>query len=178
MTERLVPNTRVVLLTGLPSAGKTTIGRALVDRLGRLGQACQLIDGDEMRERLPPNLGFSRQDRRHQGERARYIAELLVAHDVLVVLAFIAPLRVTREELRQTFGDRYLEVHVRASLQVRESRDTNGVYAKSRSGQVSSYADIDAVYEAPTDPDIGIDTGDQTVEQSVQAILARLTGRG
>ncbi len=170
----IVPTTRVVLLTGLPSVGKTTIGRALVGQLDGQGQPCQLIDGDELRRRLPPGLGFSTADRRHQGERARYVAELLVAHDVLVVLALIAPLQATREELRLAFGERYLEVFLSASFDVRAARDTNGVYARSRAGGGDPSADVDAAYELPACPDIRIDTGLRTLEQSVAEVHSRL----
>jgi len=161
----------VILLTGLPSSGKTTLGGALRDRLQGKTR-CQLLDGDELRARLPPALGFAPEDRRHQGQRALYLAELLLRHDVTVIVALIAPLAETRDSFRETFGDQYVEVFLDAPREVRAQRDTRGVYALARARGDDAYESVEGIYERPATPDLTIDTAGRSPQDALDALLS------
>jgi adenylylsulfate kinase len=162
-----------ILLTGLPSSGKSTLGRALKARLDEVTR-CHLLDGDELRERLPPQLGFSVEDRRHQGKRALYVASLLLEWDVTAVIAVIAPLEETRQAFRQAFAGRYFEVYLHASADVRSARDTRGVYARAIAAGDTRFETIDDVYEPPTNPDLTIDTAATSIHAALAEILAAI----
>lgn len=168
-----------VWLTGLPSAGKTTLATALSARLD--GRPVELLDGDEVREFLSKGLGFSREDRDTNVLRIGWVAATLARHGVLVLASVISPFADTRAEVRalhERKGAGFLEVHVAAPVGVCSERDVKGLYAQQSRGELQGLTGVDAPYEAPTSPDARVPTHEQTLEQSVDQLLALLVERG
>nr|WP_307815512.1 adenylyl-sulfate kinase [Streptomyces sp. 7-21] len=170
-----------IWLTGLPSAGKTTIARALAKKLESEGQRVEVLDGDELRTFLTAGLGFSREDRHTNVQRIGYVAELLASHGVKVLVPVIAPYAESREAVRkrhQEAGTGYLEVHVATPVEVCAQRDVKGLYAKQAAGELSGLTGVDDPYEVPVDPDLRIAAHQQTIEESADALYALLAERG
>ncbi|MCX4659467.1 adenylyl-sulfate kinase [Streptomyces sp. SID4919] len=170
-----------VWLTGLPSAGKTTIAYALADRLRAAGRRVEVLDGDEIREFLSAGLGFSREDRHTNVQRIAFVAELLASHGVLALVPVIAPYADSRDAVRkrhQAAGTTYVEVHVATPVDVCSVRDVKGLYAKQAAGEISGLTGVDDPYEEPEAPDLRIESQDQTVQESAAALHALLTERG
>ncbi len=169
-------------LTGLPSAGKTTLATALAERLRDRGvRAVENLDGDEVREFLSKGLGFSREDRDTNVLRIGWVAATLAQHGVLVLASVISPYAETRAAVRALHDERavdFLEVHVATPVEVCSDRDVKGLYAKQRAGELSGLTGVDAPYEAPTAPDARILTHEQSLEQFVDQLLAVLHSRG
>ncbi|MCP3755567.1 adenylyl-sulfate kinase [Streptomyces sp. TBY4] len=170
-----------VWLTGLPSAGKTTIATGLAERLRAEGHRVQVLDGDEVRAALSAELGFSKEDRDTNVRRIGFVAGLLAAHGVTVLVPVIAPYAMSREAVRDQHaaqGIPYLEVHVATPLEICADRDVKSLYAKQAAGELSGLTGADDPYEAPVSPQLRIETQDQTVEESVRQVHALLTERG
>ncbi len=170
-----------VWLTGLPSAGKTTIANAAAERLRATGRRVEVLDGDAVREHLSAGLGFSREDRATNISRIGFVADLLARNGVLVLAAVISPYEASRAEVRnrhERSGVPYLEVHVATPVQVCSSRDVKGLYAKQRNGEIRGLTGVDDVYEAPRTPDLVIRTEGSSVEHSADAVITLLTTRG
>ena len=168
-------------LTGLPSAGKTTLARALADVLAERGVDTELLDGDEVRTHLSAGLGFSKQDRDTQVTRIGYVAELLARHGVLVLVPVIAPYADARDKVRAhhaEHGTPLLQVHLSTPLEICADRDVKGLYAKAFRGEISSMTGVDDPYEVPVDPDLRIDTSALDRDASVARLLDLLTNRG
>jgi adenylyl-sulfate kinase len=164
------PDGIVLWLTGLSSAGKTTIGQALRDRLRGIGRRVEMLDGDMVRQRLCKDLGFSREDRDENIRRIGFVAELLARNGVLVVVSAISPYRDTRDEVRRLIPG-FTEVYVNAPLEVCELRDVKGLYRKARAGALEGFTGVSDPYEPPLSPEIECRTDRETVEESVQKIL-------
>ncbi|NYE68822.1 adenylyl-sulfate kinase [Microlunatus parietis] len=158
-------------LTGLPSAGKSTIAHALAAELVAEGRRVQVLDGDEVRPYLSAELGFSKADRDRNVTRIGYVARLLAGHGVVVLVPVIAPYAETRAAVRadhDQHGVRYAEVYVATSLEVAESRDVKGLYAKARNGELTGLTGLDDPYEPPTDAALVIDTAEVDLATSVR----------
>ncbi|WP_338673720.1 adenylyl-sulfate kinase [Streptomyces sp. SCSIO 30461] len=170
-----------IWLTGLPSAGKTTIAFALADRLRADGRCVEVLDGDEIREFLSAGLGFNREDRHTNVQRIGFVAELLASNGVQVLVPVIAPYADSRESVRKRHdaeGTPYVEVHVATPVEVCSVRDVKGLYAKQAAGEISGLTGVDDPYEAPESPDLRIESHTQTVEESAAALYALLTEKG
>ncbi len=170
-----------IWLTGLPSAGKTTIAYELAGRLRTEGHRVEVLDGDEIREFLSAGLGFSREDRHTNVARIGFVAELLAANGVKVLVPVIAPFADSREAVRKRHAAEsttYLEVHVATPVEVCSVRDVKGLYAKHAAGEISGLTGVDDPYEAPEAPDLRIESHRQTVQESAAALHALLTERG
>jgi adenylylsulfate kinase len=170
-----------VWLTGLPSAGKTTIARAVRSRLVAEGRRVDVLDGDELRAQLTADLGFSRRDRAANVSRIGYVARLLARHGVVVLVPVIAPYADDRDLIRaghHADGTAYLEVHVATTLDVCTGRDVKGLYAKQKAGQLTGLTGVDDPYEIPVAPDLRLDTDGRSVEDSAAAVYAALIERG
>ena len=169
-------------LTGLPSAGKTTLATALAARLRDDGvRRIELLDGDEVREFLSQGLGFSREDRDTNVLRIGWVAATLARHGVLVLASVISPFAQTRaavRELHDAKGAGFLEVHVATPVQVCSERDVKGLYAKQRAGTLTGLTGVDAPYEEPSAPELRVRTQDESLEQSVGRLHALLAERG
>ncbi len=164
-----------VWLTGLPSAGKTTIAHALEKRLLAEGHRVEVLDGDVLRTHLTRGLGFSREDREENVRRIGFVAHLLSRNGVVVVVSVISPYRAVRDELRELHAGRFFEVHVATPVEVCSERDVKGLYAKQRAGELHGLTGVDDPYEAPLQPEAVLHTEHQTVEQSVETLWQALT---
>ena len=167
-------------LTGLPSAGKTTLATAVHDQL-RGRRPVELLDGDEVREFLSKGLGFSREDRDTNVLRIGWVASKLAEHGVLVLASVISPFAATRTAVRDLHAQRgtgFLEVHVATPVEVCSARDVKGLYAKQRAGELSGLTGVDAPYEPPAAADAVVRTHEQTQDESVAQLLALLRSRG
>ncbi|MDJ0380293.1 adenylyl-sulfate kinase [Streptomyces sp. G-G2] len=170
-----------VWLTGLPSAGKTTIANALAERLRGEGHRVEVLDGDEIREFLSAGLGFTREDRHTNVQRIGFVAELLASNGVKALVPVIAPFADSREAVRKRHaaeGATYLEVHVATPVEVCSERDVKGLYAKQAAGEISGLTGVDDPYEAPHTPDLRIESHTQSVQESAAALFALLNERG
>jgi adenylylsulfate kinase len=170
-----------VWLTGLPSAGKTTIARALAVRLVADGHRVELLDGDELRTQLTAGLGFSRADRDTNVRRVGFVARLLARNGVTVLVPVIAPYAAARAQVRADHdadGAGFIEVHIATSLEVCAARDVKGLYAKQRAGEVHGLTGVDDPYEAPQTPELRLDTQGLTVAASAALVHAALAERG
>ncbi|WP_369249947.1 adenylyl-sulfate kinase [Streptomyces sp. R41] len=179
--EQQVTTGATIWLTGLPSAGKTTIAYELAGRLREEGHRVEVLDGDEIREFLSSGLGFSRKDRDTNVQRIGFLAELLSRNGVKALVPVIAPYADSREAVRgrhQTGGTPYIEVHVATPVEVCSVRDVKGLYAKQAAGEISGLTGVDDPYEEPESPDLRIESHTQTVQESAAALHALLTERG
>lgn len=170
-----------VWLTGLPSAGKTTIAYELAGRLRAEGHRVEVLDGDEIREFISAGLGFSREDRHTNVQRIGFVAELLARNGVLALVPVIAPYQDSREAVRkrhQTNGTAHVEIHVATPVEVCSERDVKGLYAKQAAGELKGLTGVDDPYEAPESPDLRIESQNQTVQESAASVYALLSERG
>lgn len=181
-TEELqVTSGATVWLTGLPSAGKTTIAHELAGRLRAEGHRVEVLDGDEIREFISAGLGFSREDRHTNVQRIGFVAELLARNGVLTLVPVIAPYQDSREAVRkrhQANGTPYLEIHVATPVEVCSVRDVKGLYAKQAAGELKGLTGVDDPYEEPESPDLRIESQNQTVQESAASVYALLSERG
>jgi adenylylsulfate kinase len=164
---------RVVWLTGLSGAGKTTIANQLAVQLNQCGLNAQVLDGDTLRQGLCTDLGFEAADRTENVRRAAHVARLLAEAGAVVIVALITPLEAMRDLVRTLIPDR-LEVFVDAPLSICEQRDPKGLYKKARSGEIRSFTGLDSPYERPASPDVICLTSQETVAVSVAKVMARV----
>ncbi|MGD9529754.1 adenylyl-sulfate kinase [Pseudonocardia sp.] len=176
-----MPEGATIWLTGLPSAGKSTIAHACEPALRRAGRRVEVLDGDAVRPHLAAARGYSREDRAINIRRIGWVSELLARNGVVVLVSAIAPYRDVRDEIRATHeanGTRFVEVHVSTPVEVASSRDVKGLYARQRAGEISGLTGVDDPYEVPLRPDLVIPAHAQPVEESVRLLLAHLSGCG
>jgi len=162
----------VLWLTGLSGAGKSTLAIELEQRLFQRGYQAYVLDGDNVRQGLNANLGFSPDDRAENIRRVGEVASLFADAGMIVITAFISPYRSDRERARRAAGERFREVHIKADVEACESRDPKGLYARARAGEISDFTGISAPYEPPNEADLVVDTVEQSIDQSVQALIA------
>jgi adenylylsulfate kinase len=166
-----------VWTTGLSGSGKTTIACELAKRLRDRGAKVEILDGDVVRTNLSKGLGFSKEDRDINIRRIGFVANLLSRNGVIAITAAISPYRTIRDEVRSS-TERFIEVYVNAPLQVCESRDVKGMYAKARAGEIKGFTGVDDPYEEPLHPEIVCNTATETIAESVDKIVAYLESHG
>ncbi|KSB87915.1 adenylyltransferase [Caulobacter vibrioides] len=168
---------RVVWLTGLSGAGKSTIANLVEKRLHALGRHTYLLDGDNVRHGLNKDLGFTEEDRVENIRRVAEVAKLMVDAGLIVLTAFISPYRAERRLAREILNEgEFVEVFVDTPLAVAESRDVKGLYKKARSGQLKNFTGIDSPYEAPEAAELVIDTTKVDPVAAAEKIVAWLEG--
>ncbi len=167
----------VVWFTGLSGSGKSTVARAVEERLTAAGRLVYVLDGDNIRHGLCADLGFGAADRTENIRRIGHVAALLADAGVIVLSAFISPYREDRAQVRRTVGDGFLEVFVDAPIATCEARDPKGLYRKARAGEIPEFTGISAPYEAPDAADLRLATATQTLAQSVDAVVDLLRQR-
>ena len=168
-------------LTGLPSAGKSTLALAVAKQLTDRSRAVQILDGDEIRAQLTRDLGFSRQDRDENVRRIGWLARMLAGHGVFVLAPVIAPYAGARKQVRslhEKAGTAYIEIYVATSLEVCAARDVKGLYAAQARGEMSGLTGVDDPYEAPEKPDLVFDLADLPAATAAEAVTAHLATRG
>ena len=168
-----------VWFTGLSASGKTTLARALEEFLFERGCRVYVLDGDNVRHGLCRDLGFSHADRTENIRRIGEVAKLFTDFGALVLTAFISPYRADRDAVRAIMcqGD-FIEVYVRASLEVCEHRDPKGLYRKARAGHIAEFTGVSAPYEAPENPELVVSTAETPVATCVAQIAEYLITRG
>jgi adenylylsulfate kinase len=169
----------VIWFTGLSGSGKSTLAHAVEEELHRAGSRTFVLDGDNVRHGLCSNLGFSIDDRRENIRRIAEAAKLMVEAGVIAMTAFISPFSEDRERARSLFphGD-FIEVYCAAPLEVCETRDVKGLYARARAGEVKEFTGISSPYEPPVKPELVVDTGSQLLDICVAQVMALLRERG
>jgi adenylyl-sulfate kinase len=166
-------------LTGLSGSGKSTITQALAKKLSDSNPEIKLeiLDGDEIREHLCKDLGFSKEDRLKNIERIAFLAGKISKHGVLVLVPVIAPYQSARKQARE-LSKNFVEVFISASLETVKSRDPKGLYKKALSGEIKNFTGVSDPYEIPENPDIHIETEKLTVEESCNKIISYLEKHG
>lgn len=162
----------VIWLTGLSGSGKSTLAMQLERRLFARGASVAVLDGDNVRTGLNADLGFSERDRSENIRRIAEVAALFAQTGTIVITAFISPMEQDRHLAHNCIGDRFHEVYVSADLATCEKRDVKGLYAAARAGDIQNFTGISAPYEPPADPSLIINTANETVDVSVDKILA------
>ena len=168
-----------IWLTGLSGSGKSTLAVTAEAALLKRGHLAYVLDGDNVRHGLNRNLGFSPEDRTENIRRIGEVAKLFTDTGVIVFTSFISPYRADRDAARALFaaGD-FIEVHVAATVETCEGRDPKGLYQKAREGEIPEFTGISAPYEAPDNPELVLETGSLTVEESVARIIEYLEEKG
>ena len=165
----------VIWFTGLSGSGKSTISVALEKALFEQNITSYRLDGDNIRHGLNQNLGFSPEDRKENIRRIGEVGKLMVDAGVVTMTAFISPYEEDRNTVREILEDgEFIEVFTKCSLDECESRDPKGLYKKARSGEIKEFTGINAPYEEPSNSEIVIDTENESVEESVEKIVAYL----
>ena len=162
----------VIWFTGLSGSGKSTLAHSVEEELHNLGCRTFVLDGDNVRHGLSSNLTFSDSDRKENIRRIGEVAKLMVEAGVIAVTAFISPFEKDRNLVKEIFpqGD-FIEIYCNASLEICESRDVKGLYKRARTGEIKNYTGIDSPYEAPSNPELIIDTESESLEESVAKII-------
>lgn len=169
----------IIWFTGLSGSGKSTIANALESKLFEMGKHTYLLDGDNVRHGINKDLGFSDDDRVENIRRIGELSKLFIDAGLIVLSAFISPFRSDRTAARELVEpDEFIEVFVDTHLDVCEHRDPKGLYQKAREGKIAEFTGISSPYEAPTKPEIHLDTSKYDVEQSVQKIIDYLEQKG
>ena len=169
----------VVWFTGLSGSGKTTLANAVAKRLERQGVRTFVLDGDNVREGLCRDLGFSKADRDENIRRVSEVAKLFADSGIVCLTAFISPFRAARARAKRTIGPkRFFEVHVATDLSVCEKRDVKGLYGRARAAAIRDFTGVSQAYEPPARPDLRIDTARRPLNQSVAAVVGLLEKRG
>jgi bifunctional enzyme CysN/CysC len=166
-----------VWLTGLSGSGKSTIAMALERALVEAGRAAYVLDGDNVRHGLNADLGFSAEDRAENVRRVGHVAALFADAGVVAIVPVISPYRAGRDAVRAVHAGRglpFVEVWVATPLAVCEARDTKGLYARARAGEITGMTGIDDPYEAPERPELTVPTPDVAVVEAVRRIVALL----
>ncbi len=177
--ERNAHKAAVVWFTGLSASGKSTIALAVEDALFKLGCHTYILDGDNIRHGLNKDLGFSPEDREENIRRIGEVAGLFAHAGAIALTAFISPYRRDRDEARKVVPEgSFIEVFVNCPLEVCEERDPKGLYKKARSGDIPEFTGISAPYEAPLEPEITVDTSENTVEECTQIVIDEFRKRG
>jgi sulfate adenylyltransferase len=160
-----------IWFTGLSGAGKSTVAEILTVMLARYGRRVTLLDGDIVRTNLSAGLGFDKKGRDMNIRRIGFVASEITRHGGTAVCAAISPYAETRNEVRKMVGENFIEVFVDTPLDVCEERDTKGMYAKARRGEIKDFTGIDDVYEPPQTPELTLQTIAQTPEENAREII-------
>ena len=166
-----------VWFTGLPCSGKTTIADKLAQILRERGKKVERLDGDIVRKGLTSDLGFSKEDRDKNIERVTFVAKLLTRNDVIVLATFVSPYIERRRQTREEIGE-YVEVYVKASVDECIKRDVKGMYKKALAGEIRNFTGVDDPYEAPPNPEVLVDTDNESEDESVEKVLDYLEKNG
>ncbi len=164
-----------IWLTGLSGSGKSTIAVAAEKALSEMGRLTYILDGDNVRMGLNSNLGFSPDDRTENIRRIGEVSKLFTDAGVIVFSSFISPYRADRDAVREIMGEGdFIEAWVQATVETCEGRDVKGLYKKARAGEIPEFTGISAPYEEPNNAELLLDTNKQSVEESVEQLVAYL----
>ena len=169
----------VIWFTGLSGSGKSTLAKAVEQRLFAEGHKTMFLDGDNLRQGLCGDLGFSASDRKENIRRAAAVAQLGYNHGDIVICSFISPFQADRDYARKLMPEgRFVEVYANCSLDVCKKRDPKGLYKKAESGEIKDFTGISSPYEAPQNAEVVVETDVGSVEDCVASVLAKLEELG
>jgi adenylyl-sulfate kinase len=168
--EAMERNGFTVWFTGLPSSGKSTLAGMLQKKLLEFGFPVEILDGDEVRQRLNQGLGFSKEDREENIRRISYVAKLLARVGAVAITAAISPYRSSRDQARSEI-ENFVEVYINCPVEECIRRDVKGLYAKALQGKVQNFTGVSDPYEPPSRPEITVFTDRESPEESLQKIL-------
>lgn len=166
-----------VWLTGPSGAGKTTLALALEERLEEMGESVEILDGDEVRSTLYPDIGFSKEAREMHNRVVIHIAKLLARNGAIPIVSLISPYNAIRDRARREIG-RFVEVYINCPMDVRIDRDPKGLYEKAINGEIEGLTGYDGVYEEPENPEVEVDSDAMTVEEEVEIIVEKARALG
>ena len=166
-----------IWLTGLSGSGKSTIANLVAKRLRAAGAKVEVLDGDVVRTNLSKGLGFSKEDRDTNIRRIGFVCGLLSRNGVIAIAAAISPYKQIRDEVRATTTN-FVEVFADCPLDTLIERDVKGLYKKALAGEIKNFTGVSDPYEAPENPEVRIDSGKQTPDESAAAVWDHLVGRG
>jgi adenylylsulfate kinase len=167
----------VLWFTGLSGAGKTTLAKLIEQELKARGVRVERLDGDVVRQSLTADLGFSKEDRDKNIQRVTFVAKLLSRNGVGVLASFISPYRATRDWVRGEVTN-FIEVFVDCSLEECIRRDVKGLYTKALAGEIPEFTGVSDPYEAPLNPEISLNTAEESIEESLAQIMSYLEEQG
>lgn len=168
----------VIWFTGLSGSGKSSLARRVENTLFAQGCRTYVLDGDNIRHGLNKDLGFSPEDREENIRRIGEMANLFTQAGVIALTAFISPYRADRDKARAVARESFIEVYLKCDLAVCEARDPKGLYKKARAGEIKEFTGISAPYEEPLNPELVVDTANETLDESTEKVLALLRTRG
>ncbi len=170
--KQLNQHSKIIWMTGLSGAGKTTLSYALESALHGMGYFIQTLDGDNVRTGINKNLGFSDADRYENVRRIAEVSKLFLNCGIITIASFISPTAEIREMARTIIGEEdFIEFFINAPLEVCESRDVKGLYEKARRGEIKEFTGINAPYEIPAHPGLEIRTDLLSIEESVKKMI-------
>ncbi len=170
--KQLNQHSKIIWMTGLSGAGKTTLAYALESALHGMGYFIQTLDGDNVRTGINKNLGFSDADRYENVRRIAEVSKLFLNCGIITIASFISPTAEIREMARTIIGEEdFIEFFINAPLEVCESRDVKGLYEKARRGEIKEFTGINAPYEIPAHPGLEIRTDLLSIEESVKKMI-------
>jgi len=166
---------KVIWMTGLSGAGKTTIAKYLDEELYKSGYVAQILDGDNIRSGINNNLTFTGEDRYENIRRIAEVSKLFINCGIIIINSFISPTEEIREMAKEIIGkDDFIEVYINAPLDICEERDVKGLYARARKGEIKNFTGIDSPFEQPLNAHIEVRTDKQSIERSVKQIMEYL----
>ena len=168
----------VIWLTGLSGSGKSTIANELEYQLNKMNYHTYLLDGDNIRNGLNSDLGFSDKDRKENIRRISEVAKLFLDAGIITITAFISPFIEDREKAREIIGEDFIEVFIDTPIEVCIKRDPKGLYQKALNGEIKEFTGINSPYEKPKNPDIHIETAKTNISLSVALIIKYLNEKG
>lgn len=166
-----------IWFTGLPCSGKSTLAELLAPQLERRGHGVEVLDGDVVRTHLSKGLGFSREDRDENVRRIGFVAKLVSRQGAVAITAAISPYRSIRDEIRASI-ENFVEIYVKTPLEVCIKRDVKGMYKKAITGELTHFTGVDDPYEPPLNPELVVETHEETPAESAAKILSKLERMG
>ncbi|OYT27606.1 MAG: adenylyl-sulfate kinase [Candidatus Altiarchaeales archaeon ex4484_96] len=161
--------------TGLSGSGKSTIADIVAEKLTGDGYRVERLDGDEVRQHLTRDLGFTKEDREENIRRISFVAKLLSRNNVIVITSFISPYIKMRNEARDEIGaQRFVEVYVKCPLEVCKKRDVKGLYAKALKGEIDNFTGVSHPYEEPSNPEVTVETHREGPSESADRVVGGL----
>lgn len=168
-------NPKVIWMTGLSGAGKTTLSHAIQNELRKRGYFTKIFDGDIVRTGLCKDLTYTLEDRHENIRRIAELTKIFLDSGIIVICSFISPTHEMRQLAKDIIGeDRFMEVYINAPLKVCEERDVKGLYAKARQGLIKDFTGIDSVFEPPVHPDIEVRTDLWSIDKTSRYMLRRI----
>ncbi|MFB6075775.1 MAG: adenylyl-sulfate kinase [Candidatus Aenigmatarchaeota archaeon] len=166
-----------IWFTGLPSSGKSTVAKRVENELTSMGMKIHNLDGDDLRAKLHPDLGFTREERGINNKRIAFICDLLNRNDVSSIVAAISPFEEYRKYAEEMI-DNFFLVYVECSVEECKERDPKNLYEKAEEGKIKNFTGVNHPYEEPENPDVKVNTKELSVEKSKEKVLNGLRERG